>query len=113
MGDKTEATWIGKLAVIPQNGNKSDAVIFDSVNQEVIMIGQGSFRASVIKRIIFNEDGKLSVKFTEGLTKQSSNPTVHVTYSNPQAEFDVTYHENHLNTDWNFQIDNHFEMHGL
>ena len=32
MGDKTEATWIGELAVIPQNGNKSDAVIFDSVN---------------------------------------------------------------------------------
>ena len=51
MGDKTEATWIGKLAVIPQNSNKSDAVIFDSANQEVIMVSQGSFRASVIKQI--------------------------------------------------------------
>ena len=38
MGDKTEATWIGKLAVIPQSSNKSDAVIFDSANQEVIMV---------------------------------------------------------------------------
>ena len=80
MGDKNEATWIGKLAVIPQNGNKTDAVIFDSVNQEMIMVGQGSFRASVVKQILFNEDGKTSVKFTKGLTKQSGNPTVHVEY---------------------------------
>ena len=113
MGDKTEATWIGKLAVIPQNGNKSDAVIFDSVNQEVIMVGHGSFRASVIKQIIFNENGKVTVRFTKGLTKQSGNPTVHVVYSKPRADFDVTFHENHLNVDWNFQIDSLFEMHGL
>ena len=61
---------IRKLAVIPRNGNVSDAVVFDSVNQEVIMVGQGSFKASVIKQIIFNEDGKLSVKFTKGMIKQ-------------------------------------------
>ena len=63
MGDKTEAIWIGKLAIIQQNGNKLDAVILDSVNQEVIMVGQGSFR---VKQI---EDGKVSVKFTKGLAK--------------------------------------------
>ena len=45
--------------------------------------------------------------------KWSANPTVHVVYSNPQAEFDVTYHENHLNVDWNFQRDNLHGMHGL
>ena len=113
MGDKTEATWIGKLAVIPQNGNKSDAVIFDSVNQEVIMVGQGSFRALVIKQIMFNKNGKMSVKFTTGLTKQSGNPTVHVVYEQPQAEFDVTYHSTHLNVDWKFQTDNLPGVHGL
>ena len=32
IGDTTEATWIGKLAVIPQNATSSNAVIFDSVN---------------------------------------------------------------------------------
>ena len=62
MGDKNEATWIGKLAVITQNGNKLDAIVFDSVNQELIMVDQGSFRASVIKQIIFDENGKVSVK---------------------------------------------------
>ena len=33
--------WIRKLAVIPQN-DKSVAVFFDSVNQEVIVVCQGS-----------------------------------------------------------------------
>ena len=46
-GDVNEATWIGKLAVTSQDKNVSDAVVFDSVNQEVIMVGQGSFKASV------------------------------------------------------------------
>ena len=113
MGDINDATWIGKLSVIPRNGNRSDAVIFDSVNQEVIMIGQGSFKASVIKQIIFNEDGKISVKFTKGMTKQIKNPTVHVEYFKPHARFDVTFHYNHLNVDWDFQYDNLPEMHGL
>ena len=113
MGDKNEATWIGKLAVIPQNGNRSDAVVFDSVTQEVILVGQGSFRASVIKQIIFNENGKISVKFTKGLMKQTGNPAVHVQYIKPQAHFDVSFHQNHLNVDWNFQYDNLPEMHGL
>ena len=62
------------------------------------MVYQGSFRTSVIKQIIFNEDGKVSVKFTTGLT-------VHVVYEQPQAEFDVAYHSNHLNVDWKFRTD--------
>ena len=113
MGDKTEATWIGKLAVIPQNGNKSDAVVFDSVNQEVIMVGQGSFRASVIKHIIFNDNGKVSVKFTQGLMKKAGNPTVHVMYEKSRADFDVTFHKSHLNVDWNLPSDNLPGIHGL
>ena len=113
MGDESEATWVGKLAVIPRNGNKSDAVVFDSVNQEVILVGRGNFRASVIKQIIFNEDGKVSVKFTKGLTKQTGNPTVRVKYTKPSAQFDVSFHHNHLNVDWDFEYDNLPEMHGL
>ena len=68
------------------------------------MSSQGSFRTSAIKQIIFNEDGKVSIKFTKGLTKQSGNPIVHIIYSKPQADFDVAYHQNHLNmhVDWNF-----------
>ena len=112
-GDKDEATWIGKLAVIPQNGNRSDAVVFDSEDQEVIIVGQGSFKASFIKQIMFNEDGKISLKFTKGLKKQIRNPTMHVKYFKPHAHFDVTFHDNHLNVNWNLQYDNLPEMHGL
>ena len=113
MGDKNEATWIGKLAVIPQNENKSHAVIFDSINQEVIMVGQGSFKASVIQKITFNENGKTSVKFTKGVEKQAGNPSVHVTYIKPQAEFDVSFHKDHLNVDWNLEYDKLSESEGL
>ena len=113
MGDENEATWIGKLAVIPQNGNKSDTVVFDSINQEVIMVGQGSFKAAVINQIIFNENGKISVKFTKGMMKQAGNPTVHVEYTKPHTNFDVSFHHNHLNVDWSFQYENLPEMHGL
>ena len=38
-GDKKDTTWIGKLAIIPYNSKKSAAVIYDSVNQEVILAG--------------------------------------------------------------------------
>ena len=114
MGDKNEATWIGKLAVIPQNRNNSHAVIFDSVNQEVIMVGQGgSFEASVIQKITFKGNGKMSVKFTKGVSKRAGNPTVHVTYTKPQADFDVSFHKNHLNVDWNLDYDKLTESEGL
>ena len=49
---------------------------------------------------------EVSVKFTKGLRKQSGNPTVHVAYSNPRAAFDVVFHDNHLNVDWNFRSNN-------
>ena len=112
IGDKTEATWIGKLAIIPQNVTSSNPVIFDSVNHEVIVVGQGSLSASMIKEIIFNKNG--AVKFIQAVERQSGNPTVHVTYSKPQADFDVTFHTNHLNINWNFQFDHELPaMHGI
>ena len=113
MGDKNEATSIGKLAVIPQNRSNSHAVIFDSVNQEVIMVGQGSFEASVIQKITFDKYGKMSVKFAKGVSKRAGNPTVHVTYTEPQADFDVNFHKNHLSIDWNLDYDNFSESEGL
>ena len=45
---------------------RSDAVVFDSVTHEVIMVGQGSFRASIIRQITVNENGK---KCAKGLMK--------------------------------------------
>ena len=113
MVDKNEATWIGKLAVIPQNKSNSHAVIFDSVNQEVIMVGQGSFEASVIQKITFDKYGKMSVKFAKGVSKRAGNPTVHVTYTEPQANFHVNFHKNHLSIDWNLDYDNFPESEGL
>ena len=53
--DKNEATWIGKLAVIPRHANKSEAVIFDSVTQKVVMVDQGHFRASVVHKILYDK----------------------------------------------------------
>jgi len=111
VADTSEATWIGKLAVIPHNSNSSDAIVFDSVDQKVTVVGRGSFKASMIRRIIINKDGK--IKFTQGIEKQTGNPAVHVSYTNPQADFDVNFHSNHLNVDWNVHYDEIAEMHGL
>ena len=80
IGDKKEATWIRKIAVIPRRTNKSEAVIFEWVTQEVVLVDQGHFKASVVDRISYNESGKISVKFTPGIAKQAGNPTVHVKY---------------------------------
>ena len=97
-GDENEATWIGKLAVIPRYANKSNAVIFGSVNQEIILVDQGNFKASIIDTISYDESGKISVKFTPEISKQAGNPTVHVKYNKPLASFDVTFFSNHLDT---------------
>jgi len=58
-----------KMAVIPQHSNKSEAVVFDSVNQEVILVNQGYFAAAAVDTVTFDEMGKMSVKFARGVTK--------------------------------------------
>ena len=113
IGDKSEATWIGKLAVTPRHTNKSDAVIFDSVNQEIIMVDQGNFKASIIDTISYDESGNMSVKFTPGISKQAGNPTVHVKYNKPLASFDVTFYSNHLDVNWDLKYDSVPKIHGL
>ena len=113
IGDEKEATWIGKLAIIPRHANKSDAVIFDSVNQEIILVDQGNFRAVIIDTISYDENGKMSVKFTPGIVKQPGNPTIHVKYDKPFANFDVKFYYNHLDVNWDLKYDSVPKIHGL
>ena len=115
-GDTSEATWIGKLAIFPQNNNKSDAVVFDavvfdSVNQEIVVVSDGNLKAAMIKQIIFNENG--TAKFTHTAKKETGNPTIRVMYTKPQAKFDVTFYKNHLNVDWSMNYDELHNSHGL
>ena len=112
-GKANEATWIGKLAVIPRHTNKSEVVIFDSVKQEVELVDQGQFKASVVDKISYDENGKMSVKFTPGIAKQAGNPTVHVKYSKPFASFNVTFHYDHLDVNWDVTYDSVTKIHGL
>ena len=112
-GDSNEATWIGKLAVIPKNNNKSDAIIFDSANQEVILVEQGVFKAAVIGQVAFNSNGKMSIKFTRKTLREGKNPVIHVTYEKPRASFSVTFYKNHLNVDWDIAYENVSEVYGL
>ena len=110
-GDTTEATWIGKMAVIAKKSNTSNAVVFDSVNQQLIVVGEGSFKAAFIKEVIFSEDG--NIKFSQSINKQVGNPTVHVVYTKPKAEFDVSFFNNHLDINWNVDYEEVYELHGL
>ena len=111
-GDTSEATWIGKLSVIPQQSTRgSNSVVFDSVQQQVTIVGEGSLNAAMVKQITFTENG--TVKFTETIKKQSGNPTIHVVYTKPQAKFDVTFYHNHLNVDWSLNYDEFYDSHGL
>ena len=110
-GDTSEATWIGKLAVIPQNHNQSNSVVFDSVSQKVVVVSNGDLKATMIKQITFTENG--TVKFTKTMKKQDGNPTIRVLYTKPRAKFDVTFYKNHLNVDWSMNYDELHDSHGL
>ena len=67
VGNTTKATWIAKLAVIPQSNIKTDSVIFDSVNQEVIT-SYRALKASSIENITFTDTG--SVKLSQHVGRQ-------------------------------------------
>ena len=114
VGDKTEATWIGKLSVIPQTNNKTEteSVLFDSVNQTVTITGYGILKASMIESINFTDTG--SVKIIPHVGRQvGEHHTVHVIYTESQASFDVTFFNDHLNVNWNLQDKELPESHGL
>jgi len=83
INDSSEATWIGKLAVILQNKNKSDAIIFSSVDQDVTIVDKGTFKAKVIKQIVFTHNN--SIKITQHAKIPSGNPTLYVIFDELQA----------------------------
>ena len=99
------------IAVVPLTKNNSDAVVFDSVNQKVEIVGKGNLKAEMIKEIIFNENG--TAKFTQTTKKQKGNPVIRVMYFKVHAKFDVTFYKNHLNMDWSMNYDVLHDTHGL
>jgi len=110
--DNSEATWIGKMAIIPRGGDENcQTIILDSVNQEVIIEGQGHFKAAVVQEINIHGHNNISVKI--GVVKQVGNPVVHVVYTKPLASFDVTFHSNHLDVDWKIHDKMIQNSHGL
>ena len=94
INDQTEATWIGKLAVITSSKDDATTVIFNSVDQEVEIENQGKFKASVIEQININSHDNITVNFTKGMKEQNGNSRVRVVYSKLSAIFDVTFHSN-------------------
>jgi len=101
--DKSQATWIGKLAIIPRNNVNSNSVIFDSINQEVVMLNYGKFRASSIKQIIYNKTERTSVVFKSSTAGMVETPSISVIYTEPYAAFDVKFYNNHLDVEWNIK----------
>ena len=115
VSDSTEATWIGKLAVIPRNMATPQAIIFDSIKQEVHLPNHGNFKASVVRQIQIQENGHINIKFTKRLfSKQGPNLNL-IKVSNEQlkAKFDVTFHSDHLDVDWKIQDKLIPHSHGL
>jgi len=61
----------------------------------------------------YDENGKMSVKFTQGIVKQAGNPTVHVKYDKPLASLDVTFYSSHLDVNWDIKYESVPKIHGL
>ncbi|XP_065906083.1 uncharacterized protein [Dysidea avara] len=100
VGDKSQATWIGKLAIIPRKNANSNAIIFDSVKQEVVMLGYGKFQATSIKQITYNKTERTSVIFTPSTASMVETPSISVVYTEPYAAFDVKFYSSHLDVEW-------------
>ena len=113
VNDPTQATWIGKLAIIPQHIGEPQPIIFDSVSQSIKIVGQGYFKPEFLQRVVINETDNIVIKTTHGLNRQAGNPTVTVFLTNPVASFDVTFHNDHLDVNWKMQSDEMDGSHGL
>jgi len=110
--DTTESTWIGKLAVIPRNMNKSQAVFFDAITQEVNILGEGTFKASMVSQIIFKRNQSVSFKLAMSTAKKQTT-TVNVVYDQPKASFTVHLFHNKIDVDWNMHYEATSNIHGL
>ena len=109
--DQTEATWIGKLAVIlPSSKDADTTVVFNSIDQVVEIQNEGNFKASAIEQININSHNNITIK---GRKKHSDNPRVRVIYTKHEAVFDVAFHSNHLDIDWIVQEKLMENSHGL
>ena len=113
VNDPTQATWIGKLAIIPQRTGEPQPIVFDSVSQSIKMLDNGYIKAQFLQHVIINETGNIAIKTTHGLNKQAGNPTVTVFLTNPVASFDVTFHKDHIDVNWKMQADEMDGSHGL
>ena len=100
INDESEVTWIGKMAIVPRGGENYQSIVLDSTNQQVIIEGQGEFKASVVQELHIYGHNNISVRFTKGMARQL-------------AMFEVTFHSNHLDVDWKMQDDMIKNSHGL
>ena len=113
INDPTQATWIGKLAVILKSNAKPKPIVFDSVTQSIKIEGNGYFKPQFLQQIVINNTDSITVKATHGLAKQTGNPSVTVLLNNPKASFDVIFHKDHLDVNWKMQDDEIDGSHGL
>jgi len=117
-GDRNKPQ-IGKFTITPKNSNAknsnlTNSLIFDSVKQEVVLVSQRLYiSAAIIDSVNIDKTGKMSVKFTQGVTNYTDNHTVRVEYAKPFGTFNVSFHDNHLNVDWNMTCDDITDIHGL
>ena len=113
--DSLDATWIGKVAVIPRNMTKAQTIIFDSVKQEVYLPDKGHMKASLIKLIKVRKSGHVYIKFTKGLVAKegSKDNRIRISHKQLDAKFDVTFYSDHLDVDWKIQDKLIPHSHGL
>lgn len=109
----TDATWIGKLAIIPCDVDEGSVIIFDSFTETVVVQGQSNFKATAVRQISISGNNSVAVKFAAGMYRNMNNPTVRVVYRYPLARFSVTFHRNHLDVEWHIHDDYLTQSHGL
>ena len=113
INDPTQATWIGKLAVIQKNHKTLHPIVFDSITQSIKIEGKGYFKSQFLEQVVIKNADSIAVKATHGLVKQTGNPRVTVLLSNPNTSFDVIFHKDHLDVNWKMQADEIDGSHGL
>ena len=113
INDPTQATWIGKLAVVLKNGKIVQPIVFDSVTRSIKIEGKGEFKPQFLQQVVINNTDSIAVKTTRGLIRQHGNPSVTVLLNYPQASFDVIFYKDHLDVNWKMQAEEIDRSHGL
>jgi len=89
-------------------------IIFDSVNQEVVLLDYGKFWASSsIKQITYNKTEWTSVVFKPNTAGLVGTPSISVIYTEPYAAFDVKFYSNHLDVEWDIKYQSTQSTNGL